>query len=354
VTSGHKSPLPHRCSGADADNRDQRSARNGVGLGQSGRVDDLKHQLLLARDQLGPDTDRRQLARAAIAGTSIRLAHGAYLATDVWHALNPRGHYLARIAAVTATRRSRSVVSHASAAALWGLPWLNAWPDEVHLTVHPSTANRSRNGVVRHSHALPDEDVVELNGYLVTSLVRTVLDIAATCTFMEAIVVADRALLTDRFSNRPALTCREELHQAWARALPFRAHARTRAVIDAAECRAESPLESVSRVTMRAIGVPRPDIQRSYFDANGKIGDVDFAWEEFGVLGESDGDVKYLQPRFRAGRTADRVVLDEKIREDRLRALPRRVVRWRWVTAIDPAALRKTLAGAGLPTGYRW
>jgi hypothetical protein len=188
----------------------------------------------------------------------------------------------------------------------------------------------------------------------VTSLARTVLDIAATGTFMEAIVVADRALLIDRFSSRPPMASREELHQARARALPFRAHARTRAVIDAAESRAESPLESVSRVTMRAIGVPKPEIQRSYSDARGKIADVDFAWEEFGLLGEADGDVKYLQSRFRGGRTADQVVLDEKIREDRLRALPRRVARWRWATAIDPAALRRLLVGAGLPTGYRW
>jgi hypothetical protein len=125
-------------------------------------------------------------------------------------------------------------------------------------------------------------------------------------------------------------------------------------VIDFAETQAESPLESVSRVNMRAIGVPRPELQRSYSDAAGVIGAVDFAWEEFGLLGEADGDVKYLQARFRGDRTADQVVLDEKIREDRLRALSRRMARWRWATAIDPDALRRKLAAAGLPTGCRW
>jgi hypothetical protein len=47
-------------------------------------------------------------------------------------------------------------------------------------------------------------------------------------------------------------------------------------------------------------------------------------------------------------------MIDEKIREDRLRALPLGVSRWRWNIAINPAALRALLSAAGLPMGISW
>jgi hypothetical protein len=310
--------------------------------------------LSLARDQIGPDTDRRQLAREVTAGTKIRLARGAYFPADVWSTLNADDQYIARIAAVTSTTRNKPVYSHLSAAALWGLPSITGWPSEVHVTVSPSTGTRSRNLVVRHAAALRDEDVVDCGRYYVTSVARTLLDIAASCRFIDAVVMADRGLLVDRYRRSPPMVTREELEEAWERARPLRAHSRTRAVFSFAETRAESPLESVSRVNMRAIGVPRPRLQVPYYDSKGFIGEPDFSWEEFGLIGEADGDAKYTQPALRSGRTAEQVVIDEKVREDRFRALPRRVSRWRWNVAINPSALRGQLVDAGLPTGLRW
>jgi hypothetical protein len=106
-------------------------------------------------------------------------------------------------------------------------------------------------------------------------------------------------------------------------------------------------------VNMRANGCPQPELQVPFSDGDGFIGYADFYWPTFGVIGEADGDVKYLDPSLRGGRSADRVVLDEKIREDRLRALGPRVVRWRWETAMDARALRSKLVSAGLPTDSR-
>jgi hypothetical protein len=80
-------------------------------------------------------------------------------------------------------------------------------------------------------------------------------------------------------------------------------------------------------------GFPKPELQRSFSDARGRIGYVDFAWPDFRIIGEADGDAKYLDAALRGRRTAERVVLDEKIREDRLRALGWTVVRWRWPAA---------------------
>ncbi|WP_158865627.1 hypothetical protein [Leifsonia sp. AG29] len=136
---------------------------------------------------------------------------------------------------------------------------------------------------------------------------------------------------------------------AFRRALPMRGHRRALDVIGFADGRADSPLESVSRVSMHAAGVPQPALQLPFSDGNGLIGVVDFAWPEARVIGEADGDVKYLDSAMRAGRSADRVVLDEKVREDRLRALGWRVVRWRWAIASDPGRLGAVLEEAGVP-----
>ncbi|MBW8873234.1 MAG: hypothetical protein JF618_14115 [Leifsonia sp.] len=133
------------------------------------------------------------------------------------------------------------------------------------------------------------------------------------------------------------------------RAQPMRGHRRSLEVILRADPRADSPLESVSRVSMRAAGLPEPELQVPFHDGAGLIGYADFAWPAHSVVGEADGDAKYLDTSLRGGRTAERVVLDEKIREDRLRALGLRVVRWRWVTARDPRALSALLTAAGLP-----
>ncbi|MCU1509268.1 MAG: hypothetical protein JWQ12_1533 [Glaciihabitans sp.] len=310
--------------------------------------------LIFANNAFNADHFRRNMARAAAAGTLHRTSRGVYIAPDLWANFTPRERYLARVVGIAATRRTGVVLSHWTAAAFWGLPNIDRWDDLVHTTISPSLGTRSRNDVVRHSARLDDADVVEYGGHLVTTVARTVLDIAATARFLSAVTVADRALLVDRFGRTPPMVTRAELEEAWERAQPMRAHSRSRAVLAFAETRSESPLESVSRVNMRVIGAPRPELQRSFYDGEGFIGDCDFYWPVQNVIGESDGDSKYLVPSFRAGRTADQVVLDEKIREDRFRATGRGFTRWRWEVAVNPSRLRTKLAGAGLPMGLRW
>jgi hypothetical protein len=310
--------------------------------------------VILAKDQLEPDSSRRQLARSAHDGALERIERGVYVPRDRWESLNLRERYLARVVGVAETRRNRPVLSHWSAAAMHGLPMLGPWPTQVHITAGPAATGRSRNGVAVHATRVPDDDVVEVGGLLVTSLARTVLDLAGAASFMAAVVFADHVIHTDRFGRTPPLLIREDLEAAWERARPLRAHARTRAVIEFAETRSDTPIESVSRVNMRVIGVPRPALQVSFYDDRGHIGDSDFSWEAFHTVGEADGENKYLDAAARGGLTAEQVLLAEKYREDRIRALPRRFVRWPWKVAINPAALRRKLVAAGLPVGLPW
>ncbi|HEY5319311.1 MAG TPA: hypothetical protein VIJ76_00395 [Galbitalea sp.] len=297
---------------------------------------------------------RQQHARDAAAGRETRVARGAYIKTPLWAQLGQRGQYLLRIRAVVATRRRSMVLSHWSAAAIHGLPVIGRWPTAVHVIVGPVSGGRSRNGVVKHALTLRDEDVVEVDGLLVTSVARTVLDMAISADPLTAVIAADRALLVDRFRRRPPLASREDLVEAWNRAMPFRGHRRAEHVIEFGETRAESPLESVSRLNMWVIGCPRPVLQQSFSDAEGYIGDTDFFWPDLQLTGEADGEIKYLDEEMRGGRSADQVVLDEKDREDRIRALRKGMTRWRWEVGVNPSALRAHLVHAGLPMGRRW
>ena len=64
--------------------------------------------------------------------------------------------------------------------------------------------------------------------------------------------------------------------------------------------RAESVGESLSRSQMHLLDFPPPLLQATFDRSDGAIDRVDFDWPEFGLFGEFDGDVKYLDPEVSA------------------------------------------------------
>jgi hypothetical protein len=96
------------------------------------------------------------------------------------------------------------------------------------------------------------------------------------------------------------------------------------------------------------LGLSSPILQQPFPREGGGNWWVDFWWPEFGVIGEFDGRMKYLDAALRGGRTADEVVYDEKRREDELRRHCRAFVRWGWDEARDPASLATILRVAGV------
>lgn len=310
--------------------------------------------LVLVRQLRGRGDTRHQHARAARRGDEVRVVRGAYVTRDEWEALDRRARHVLRMIAFARTRRRAPVYSHWSAALWHGLPVVGAWPDELHIRAGRTSGGRSVRGVIAHSTSAAAVDVIQASNLRITSIAQTIVDLAAVAPTPAAVAMADHYLRTATPQHDEGFTAaRDALRDVWGRALPFRGHRRALDVIAFADGRAGSPLESVSRVNMHAIGCPQPQLQVPFSDRAGLIGYADFFWPALGVLGEADGDLKYLDPSFRGGRSADRVVLDEKIREDRLRALGLRVVRWRWDTATDARALRSTLLAAGLPTDSR-
>ncbi len=69
-----------------------------------------------------------------------------------------------------------AVVSHDSALALYDLTDL--MPSEIHLTV-PRTSSRRHAGLRLHTNRLDENDVTQYNGLRVTTVPRTIVDVAA-------------------------------------------------------------------------------------------------------------------------------------------------------------------------------
>jgi len=311
------------------------------------------NESLLYVRSLDLDTSRQKLARAARTGEMQRVANGVYLPGSIWRELEDRERYLARIRAVTDTRYSRPVLSHWSAAAIHGLPSIAPWPEDVHVTVGRATGGRSHLKVRRHGLPFLD-DVVEVDGYLVTSVARTVVDLAAVSSFRDGVAVVDRALWIDRRGRLPTLATRDDLDAVYRGRMPFRGSVKARAVLEFGTTLADSVFESGSRVSMWQIGCPRPLLQSSFSDYQGIIGETDFDWPDYFMVGEADGQQKYRDPVMRAGRTLEQVLMDEKHRGDRLQAINRKVSRWGWAVGMNPDRLRRHLLAAGLPMGRPW
>jgi len=99
------------------------------------------------------------------------------------------------------------------------------------------------------------------------------------------------------------------------------------AVVRHANGCAESPLESVIRARIVDLALPVPQLQRPlYTDDGWPVARVDFYWEEFGLVGEADGAIKYVD---------EQALFREKQRRD---AIEERchVIRWTWRQAHMP------------------
>jgi hypothetical protein len=278
------------------------------------------------------------------------VARGSYLDADGWAKLDRHERYRVRIAAVADRLGPDTVLSHDSAAALWRLPWVGPWPHKVHVTIDHAAGGRSNAEVFRHTTGTPE--VFEfIDGLKVTTLARTIADVARTTSFGNAVTATDAALRRTRhpIGGVPRTTVEPgdlltelvgvPLHQGLAKA--------TRA-IEFADGRADRPGESMSRVSILRADLTAPLLQQPLRGLSGRLWTVDFWWPEFNVIGEFDGKWKYTDPTFMAGRTPQQVMLDEKDREDDLRAANHGFTRWDWSVAVSPASIRSRLLAAGV------
>lgn len=294
-------------------------------------------ELFPVREAVVP-AERSAHYRARAAGELLRLAPGVAVRQSEWRELGAREQYLAVIRAALTRTAKPLALSHASAAAVWGLPWLGPWPDRVHAV---SLVGRASSTVSIQMHAGPPRSHDVVDGFPVVDLACAAVQVAASQPLELGLIVADAALARVRM---------EELVAEADRLALRRGSARARLALDLADGRSGSPGESVSRASMHRLGVPMPSLQHRFPRRGGGWWFVDFYWEQFNLVGEFDGLGKYRRAEWRNGRSAEQVVIDEKLREDELRALGPRVIRWGWDIARSPRSLGALLAAAGLPT----
>jgi hypothetical protein len=271
---------------------------------------------LLTRDLTTAGYSATELARLHRNGELVHLRRGAWLPADPDD--DATRHRL--LLAATLALVVEGVVSHASAAVLHGLPTFGPL-SQVHLTRADGRGKR-RGYVHLHVAPLPPDQVVERDGVVVTSLARTVLDLARTLPYPEAVATADAAL---RLGLEQA-----ELEDALERAVRRPGIGAARRVVGFMDGRSESVGESFSRVVLHRLGLPPSTLQLEVRDDAGVlVGRCDFGWEEHRTVGEFDGRVKYGR-LLRPDQRVEDVVWAEKQREDAVRDLGRQMVRWTW------------------------
>ncbi|MCS3880936.1 hypothetical protein GII30_21075 [Gordonia amarae] len=225
-------------------------------------------------------------------------------------------------------------LSGVSAAAVLGLP---VWGLDVRRVVAvdwgraPGTRTSSRLHLV--SDRRPPA-VVDTDGVPVTAAARTVVDVARSGARIPAIALGDSAL-------HQGLCTRDDLAGELDLVVGMTGAARARTVVASLDGRAESVLESRSRIELADAGLPRPELQVELFDRLGRfIARVDMYWQKERVVGEADGNLKYR------GSDARAAILREKERTDRIHDLGYRVTRWGWKHLTPPTLLTSQLRTA--------
>lgn len=224
-----------------------------------------------------------------------------------------RLEHLERALAFARELPADAVLSHESAAIVAGIPTYDV-PAAVRVT-------RTRGRAVRTSDlhvyvaGLRPWDRHFVSGVPITSYARIAVDLGRRLEFGAALVTADGALRAGATRRQ----MEEVLRHQWT--WPRVRHAMP--VIRHADDRSESALESWTRSRFITLKLPLPQLQRDVVGYSGWVGRSDFLWEEYRVVGEADGKIKYLQDELWA----------EKQRQDDIEDADYEVIRWNWRTA---------------------
>jgi very-short-patch-repair endonuclease len=253
-------------------------------------------------------------------GDLIRTQHGVYAtrkAMEYAKKDDRRAHVIAAISAIRVT--TGGTVSHHSAALLHGLDMLHP-PDMSKVGMAFSQGGGySAGGIVRYRGKLPRNQIEKVFGLPVTSVARTVIDIARISAFMQGVVVADSALHNGMIPGETGTT-EEQLQAVLSTCAGWPGLALAERVVRFADGRSESVLESCARVVFDEHALEPPDLQ-VWIPGSGYR--ADFCWMDCQVIAETDGLAKYEEDPKRK--------IAEQIRRDHeLRDLGWEVVHFTW------------------------
>jgi very-short-patch-repair endonuclease len=240
----------------------------------------------MPRSRITGPTTRAALRESGLSLRELRHPQVIRLSRDTYLPRADRGELTSRLAAVLLTAPPGAVISHLSAADVWGLqiPMRDRTDDRVHLTV--PTSSKAANRVDRRLYrlAVGEDDVVRRGTLPVTSPTRTWRDLAG--------ILQPPALLAATDQLIDGLVARRELAEALAARPAGRGSARARRVLPLADPRSESPMESVLRWLVHEAGLRAPELQFEVRDGQGHfLARADLAWPDRKVIVEFDGDL---------------------------------------------------------------
>lgn len=276
---------------------------------------------ILRPDLLDVGYKDRHIRQALHEGVLVRLRVGTYAPKSQHQELNHEDRYRLLAFSVLDKLPSGVVLSHETAAAVhtgitWGIDL-----GTIHVTRLDGRSQRTESGVVHHAGVLPDSDVTYVDGRPLVVPARAALEAASSAGtevgMLQTSTVIRRGVDAAELHERLGSMSR------WPRFNSVRL-----AVLWAAPgC--ETVGEIRSMFMFRHGNVPIPRMQVHLYDATGGwIAVVDFDWEDFFHCGEFDGVQKYGRLNPYADSVAGRVLVDEKLREDMIRDLPRGMSRW--------------------------
>jgi hypothetical protein len=249
----------------------------------------------------------KQLGALVTAGYLRRPIPGVYVASQLPDSINLRASVLALVVP------AGSFVCDRTAAWLHGAPMALA-PNE-HLSVppvscfRPADAGRLRNGLATSGErTVAPGDLMHLNGVLVTTPLRTALDLGRLQRTRDlALGGMDAMLRLRRFSH-------DELLEAVPRFRRQRGVRQPESLAPLADGRAESFGESALRRRWLDAGLPRPQLQIPILENGRVIFWLDMGLEEWLFAAEYDGAAWHSSPEQVAADNARRSWLDEQRR----------------------------------------
>jgi very-short-patch-repair endonuclease len=188
-----------------------------------------------------------------------------------------------------------SAASHATAFTFWQFPgFLPGQQDpRIHISRPDTMAIPRRMGVVGHVGQFFDDEIVCVDGLLVTSRVRTWLDIARKMSVDELTVVADHLLRIPR----PEFEARDEPHSTLGQlADMLDRHKGTpgirkaRLALDSARVGADSAPETRLRLALEEAGLPEPQLNVRTELGSGVVRQPDIGYPEHRLAVEYEGE----------------------------------------------------------------
>jgi very-short-patch-repair endonuclease len=242
---------------------------------------------------------RHTLLEFVAVGDLVRTRRGVYAtrAAAEEAAADPRAGHAYLVKSAIAIAGEDAVACCSSAAKILGLALIeDPSPDAVTL-LRPDARKRNRrptSGIVYHAAALvpkgsrEDLHVARSHGVRVTSTPRTVVDLARQQDLIAGVATADSAFRNYGFYKEDYLRMVESC-AGW------RGLEKARQVIDLADGRSESPLESALRVRLQEWGFPSPELQVE-LPVGPNFVRVDFLYRQERTVIEADGKGKMDTP----------------------------------------------------------